>query len=149
MFDPLNPTPPKKNKKKTNKTLQKISYTLHHLRDFIISKYCIICKMNYFTSSENTSSFLPFHSTREMAYCSLVRSTRNFGFCDPHLQMDTSTMEKIKRRAVPGICINSGGTEMSTLLQTRRSSASSHSKPTVSSLAIMYNISHGFMVVPH
>ena len=43
---------------------------------FHSSQVLLICKIYWSTSSINKSFVLPFHSTRDMFYCSLVRSSR-------------------------------------------------------------------------
>ena len=90
--------------------------------------------------------------TREIAYCSLVRSSLEYsaGVWDPHLQRDIDTLEKVNRRAVRVVFNKSWRDRevsptalMKTLnwdtLGTRRYRLR---------MAMMYNISHRHVAVP-
>ena len=91
-------------------------------------------------------------STREMAYCSLVRSSLEYcaGTWDHDLQKDKMTLEKVNRRAVRVIYNKSwwDPTVSPTALMKELGWSSLEDRRYRQRMAMMYNISHGVVAVP-
>ena len=91
-------------------------------------------------------------STRETAYCSLVRSTLEYccGTWDPHLQKHITTLEKVNRRAVR-VVFNKSWRDRNvspTALMKQLGWQSLENRRYHQRMTMMYNISLGLVAVP-
>ena len=91
-------------------------------------------------------------STRETAYCSLVRFTLEYcsGIWDPHLQKDITTLEKVNWRTVR-VVFNKSWWDRNvspTALMKQLGWQSLENRCYHQRMAMMHDISHGLMALP-